>query len=91
MTRAIYYPPADRHTQWYGEGNIAMPLIGKLVLHTTEGGNFPDYPSGAGGHPTLTYNPWTHIWHQHVPINGSATALQNAGGFETNRDGVVQV
>ena len=30
MVKARYYPPADRTTQWHGEGAVTMPRIDKL-------------------------------------------------------------
>lgn len=90
MTTPKYYPEADHKVQNFGSGNSTMPSINKVLLHTTETSGWPGY-GGAGGHPTLTYNPWSHQWRQHLPIRGSATALENAGSFQTNRDHVVQI
>ncbi len=93
MVNARFYPPADRHTQWHGEGGVAMPRIDKLVLHTTESaGGWPGYQGGAIT-PTLTYEPWQHAWRQHLPINGSARALLDPSGtaVRENRDNVVQL
>lgn len=85
-----YYPKANRTAQNFGSGNVNMGSINKILLHTTETRDWPGY-GGAGGHPTLTYNPWTHQWREHLPLVGSATALENAGSFQTNRDHVVQI
>lgn len=92
MVKALYYPPANKTVQNFGKGNVTMPKIEKLVLHTTETSGWPGY-GGSGGHPTLTYNPWSHQWRQHLPINGSATALVDPSGtaVRENRDGVVQL
>jgi hypothetical protein len=93
MVKARYYPPADRTTQWHGEGAVTMPRIDKLVLHTTEtAGGWPGYRDGKIS-PTLTYEPWRHEWRQHLPIDGSARALLDSDGtaVRENRDNVVQV
>lgn len=90
MTRARYYPGADRTARWKGDGNAVMPTIDKLVLHSTETRVLPSYE---GNWPTLTYDPWLHKWYQHVPIDGSATALVDPSGtaVRENRDNVCQV
>lgn len=93
MTGAIYYPPADRHTQWYGLGNATVAPT-KVLWHSTEtAGGWPGYAGGTMA-PNLTYEPWWHLWRQHFPLNGTARALANAkdgSGYQTNRKGVVQV
>lgn len=88
----IYFPKADRKTQWFGKGGTTMTKVEKVVLHTTETAVWPGY-GGSGGHPTFTYNPWTHEWRQHLPVNGSATTLADPGSTSVreNRDNVVQV
>lgn len=92
MTGAIYYPPADRTSQWYGPGNaIVAPTT--VCWHSTEtAGGWPGY-SGGGDAPNFTYDPWTHRWRQHFQVNGSARALLNGnnGAYMTNRMGVVQI
>lgn len=85
-----YYPKANHTAQNFGAGNSNMGTINKILLHSTETESWPAY-GGAGGHPTLTYNPWLHEWRQHLSILGSATALMNDGSFQTNRDHVVQI
>ena len=93
MTRAIYYPKANRVIQWYGSGNSTMSGITKVLLHTTEtAGGWPGY-GGGGSAPTLTYEPWQHRWRQHFPLNGSARALRDPSGtvVRENRDNIVQV
>lgn len=89
---AIYYPPADHETQWYGQGNYTMPGITKLLLHTTEGTGWPGYDGGLKA-PTLTLHPGLHKWRQHFPLNGSARALRDPDStpVRENRDNVVQV
>lgn len=91
MTQAIYYPPADRTTQWFGPAN-AIVAPNKVLWHTTEtSGGWPGYGVGGGSCPNLTYEPWKHQWRQHLPLNGTARALANATGYQTNRQGTVQV
>lgn len=85
-----FYPPANRSVQEFNPTSYRMPGVNKLLLHTTETSGWPAY-GGANGNPTLTYNPWSHEWRQHIPILARATTLQNAGSFQTNRDSVVQV
>jgi hypothetical protein len=91
MGHAVHYPGADRTSQWRGSGGATMPSVNKLLLHTTETAGWPGYP---GFQPTLTFNPWQprgKRWRQHLPINGSASTLQNAGTFRTNRANVCQI
>ena len=90
QSQPSYYPPANRTVQDFDPGSFRMPGVNKLLLHTTETSGWPAY-GGANGNPTLTYNPWSHEWRQHIPILARATTLQNAGSFQTNRDSVVQV
>jgi hypothetical protein len=90
MTRAIFYPPADRKVQWYGQGNATVSPT-KVLWHTTETkGGWPGYGNG-GAAPNFTYDPWKHQWRQHFPINGTARALANGSGYSTNRQGVCQI
>lgn len=90
MTRELYYPPADRTARWKGQGNVTMPGIDKLVMHSTETRVLPSYSSSW---PTITYDPWQHRWYQHLPINGSATALVDPSStpVRENRDNVCQL
>jgi hypothetical protein len=91
---AIYYPPADRTAQWFADEypGVDMGGVEKVLLHTTEGGNWPSYDGGAKA-PQLTYHATAHRWHQHFPLNRSARALQDPTGtpVRENRDRVVQV
>lgn len=89
MSTPKYYPPASR-AQKFSPGSFRMQGINKVLLHSTETDGWPGY-GGAGGNPTLTYNPHTHQWRQHIPMTARATALMNAGSFQTNRANVVQV
>jgi len=90
MTGALFYPPADRTTQWFGNGNATV-APNKQLWHTTEtAGGWPGYAGGASA-PNLTYEPWQHRWRQHFPLNGTARALRNGVGYSTNRQGVCQV
>lgn len=90
----LYYPKADRTSQWFGDAypGVTMSTIEKLLLHTTEGGSWPSYDGGAKA-PQLTYNPGSHAWRQHFRINQSARALMDPTStpVRENRDGVVQV
>ncbi len=68
-----------------------MPDVNKLLLHSTESAGWPSYPTFQ---PTLTFNPWQprgKRWRQHLPINGSASTLSNAGTYRTNRANVCQI
>lgn len=88
MPGAIYYPPADR-SQWYGPGNATV-APNKVLWHSTETpGGWPAYAGGSMA-PNLTYDPWSHAWRQHFPLNGTARALANGPGYSTNRMGVHQ-
>lgn len=90
MARATIYPPADHSSQWYGAGNATISPH-SILWHTTEtAGGWPGY-SGGGDAPNLTYDPWAHKWRQHFPLNGTARALLNDGGYQTNRAGVCQI
>ena len=94
MTGPLFYPPADRTTQWfYGSyPGVEMPRIRKVLLHSTEGGGWPAYDGGSKA-PQLTYDPRKHQWRQHFPLNRSARALMDPEGtpVRENRDEVVQV
>lgn len=95
MSKARFYPGADRTSQNFGNGNVTMGGVTKLVLHTTETRSWPAY-GGSAGNPTLTFNPWLprgKRWRQHVPLNGSATTLKDPSGtaVRENRDDVAQV
>ncbi len=76
---AVFYPPADRQTQWFGStypGSPLGPVVGKIVLHTTETGTWPGYAGGASA-PNLTYDPQSHRWRQHFRLDRSARALRD--------------
>jgi len=94
MNRPIHYPEADHDTQWFGDvfPGATMPRIDKLLLHTTEGSDWPGYNGGKVA-PTLTYHPAKHQWRQHFRINQSSRALAdpNLTAVRENRDNVVQV
>lgn len=87
-----YYPPANRTAQWYPSiaGGASFTKVDKLILHTTEGGNWFDY-SGVGYGPHLTYKPETREWRQHIPLTKSATALRNDGSYKTNQENCIQI
>jgi hypothetical protein len=96
MSRAAYYPPANRTAQRFDgayKGSSMAPNC--LVLHTTEGQSWPGYSGGAVA-PHLTALPdfanERLVWRQHFPVTMSARALVNrAGGVETNTANCIQV
>lgn len=91
MAHETLYPGADRAAQWRGNGGVTMASVSKVVLHTTESAGWPEYPSFQ---PTLTFHPFKprgERWRQHLPINGSASTLRNAGAFRTNRADCCQI
>lgn len=89
MAKALYYPKADR-SRWYGNGNATVSPT-KVLWHTTETpGGLPGYADGTVA-PNLTYDPWARKWWQHFPLNGTARALKNGQGYQTNRQGAVQI
>lgn len=90
MANAPLYYPAASLSQPFDPGAFRMGSVNKVLLHSTETQSWPAY-GGAGGNPTLTYNPWTHEWRQHIPLTARATALMNAGDYQTNRANVVQI
>lgn len=94
MTGALYYPRADRTTQWFGDKypGATMPVLEKQVWHTTETTGWPGYDGGAKA-PTWTYHKGLRKWRQHFRANQSARALRDPSGtpVRENRDGVVQV
>jgi hypothetical protein len=94
MTRATFYPPANRTAAWYAAEypGVDMGGIEKLLLHSTEGPNWSPFDGGAK-RPTLTYHAGIRAWRQHGLLNYSARALQDPTGtpVRENRDKVVQV
>jgi hypothetical protein len=90
----VYYPPANHTAQWWEDKfeRGDFDRADKLLLHTTEGGNWPAYDGGAKA-PTLTYKPKTREWRQHNSIMSSARALRDPSStpVRENRDNVVQV
>jgi hypothetical protein len=96
MTKARYYPPADRRTQDFtGSYHGSDMQTNVVVLHTTESLAWPDYQGGAVA-PNLTYRPLIKdrkaAWRQHFPLDMSSRALVNAsGGVETNTLNVAQL
>lgn len=92
MTRALYYPPADRTRQWAFDrypGDVMD--TNTVVVHTTETTTWPSYSTGYW--PNLTYHPGATVkWRQHLPLNRSGRALENdAGGVDTNTLNCVQI
>lgn len=94
MAKSRIYPPANRTAQWWETkfSRGRMPVIDKILLHTTETTTWPSYEAGAKA-PTLTYNPWTRQWRQHNYLDTSARALQDPAStpVRENRDGVIQI
>jgi hypothetical protein len=71
-------------------GNRHKRKITKIVLHTTEGSNWPGY-GGGGSAPHFTVHRDGTI-RQHIDTARSAKALVNRrGGVETNNGGVIQI
>jgi hypothetical protein len=96
MTRAIYYPPANRTAQWYADNYPGVTMVvNKLCLHTTEGSGWPAYSGGAmapnmTGFPDMTARKIN--WRQHFPANMSSRALAHPSGTPaTNTAGTFQV
>ena len=95
MSNTIY-PKADVKTQDWSDkyvGSKQTPNV--LVLHSTEGTNWPSYNGGASA-PHFTVMPdfanQTVVVRQHFPVDRSARALVNSGGgVETNTLNIVQV
>lgn len=92
MNLPIYYPFANRTTQWKPNlaGGATFDHVEKLCLHTTETRGWPGYPTFC---PHLTYDPWKHEWRQHIPLTKSATTLADPSStsIRENRDYVIQV
>lgn len=91
MTAHIY-PDADHTTQFFHSRypGDTMPHPNVIVLHTTEGGAWPDYSGGAVA-PTFTVKADGSV-RQHFYANESARALMNRpGGVQTNTLNAVQI
>lgn len=90
------YALADTKAQWYQDdfpGSVLDPNV--VVLHTTEGSDWPGYSVGAVA-PNYTAKPdfagKRLRWRAHFPDERSSRALRNlTGGVETNTLNVVQV
>lgn len=91
----------DKKSQWFEDDypGSTMNLNGSncvLIVHTTEGTDWPGYNGGRTA-PTVTLKaPLRGVSvgeaRQHFPFNKSARALQNkAGGVETNTLNAIQV
>lgn len=82
---------SQRYDRLY-PGTLSTPDIG--VLHTTEGGGWPDYDGGkVAPNVTAWWTP-TGQWllRQHFPLEMSSASLKNlAGGVQTNRNRVLQI
>lgn len=94
------YSKADTRTQWFEDnypgGRLNLtPRTAVVVLHTTEGANWPGYEGGATA-PNYTHLPSltgkAGVWRAHFPDERSSRALRNlAGGVETNTLNAIQV
>lgn len=85
-----HYPPANITAQPRPAGGGTFDHVEKLVLHTTETRGWPGYGDFS---PHLTYDPWQHLWRQHVPLTRSATTLVDgpSTAVRENRDSAIQV
>jgi hypothetical protein len=90
VTRASWYPPADRSQDRSRFSGIEMSRVTKLLLHSTETQGWPGYPNFA---PQFTYDPWKHLWRQHMrlPLSASTLADPRWTAVRENRDDIVQV
>src|SRR5215218_390441 len=71
---ALWHPQATRRTH-----NDAGAFTGgghKLVWHTTETANLPNY---GGSSPHFTFDPKNGTLWQHIPLNRAARAMQGGG------------
>jgi hypothetical protein len=94
------YRAADKKSQWIQDrfpGSVMdlSPSKMVVVLHTTEGSDWPDYGGGSVA-PNYTGMPplldAKGKWRAHFPDERSARALQNdRGGVETNTLNAVQI
>lgn len=104
MTRAPFYPPADRTSQWFSTATGPQRTTNRLVLwHTTEmgvpGEPWPAYiydGQRGGSAPHWTVKPDRAnrrlLWRQHWRADESARALAHPTGTpETNNSGVLQI
>lgn len=90
MSLPSTYPLANVTAQPRPAGGGTFDRVEKLVLHTTETRGWPGYGDFA---PHLTYDPWQHLWRQHVPLTRSSTTLADGSSTKVreNRDYAIQV
>lgn len=90
MTRAAWYPPADRSQDRSEFSGIDMPRISKVLLHSTETKGWPGYPNFA---PQFTLDPWLEQVRQHMALPRSASTLADPSWTQIreNRDDIVQI
>lgn len=90
MSLPEHYPLANVTAQPRPAGGGTFDHVEKLVLHTTETRGWPGYGDFA---PHLTYDPWQHLWRQHVPLTRSSTTLVDGTSTKVreNRDFAIQV
>lgn len=89
----LWLPDATRHEYGTSGGTWTDTGDPKGCLHTTEGGGWPSYDSGAKApHATVMPIPGKGVQvRQHTPFDRAARALRNPpGGVQTNRDRVYQ-
>jgi hypothetical protein len=93
----LWYPPADRSRRAPFDGEWIYPNSAwKGLLHTTEGRSFAGAWSAyasRGGYPhfTVSFEAGRFQCWQHVPLDRSATTLQNHPLWKVNRDRVIQI
>ena len=93
------YHLADASSQWFQDTHPGAtlelsPETLVVVLHTTEGFDWPGYGGGDSA-PNYTYKPGFNErgrWRAHFPDEKSSRALRNlSGGVETNTLNAIQV
>lgn len=85
----VWMPGVDLSQNFSGKYKGSSMGSRLIVIHTTEGSNWPAYGGGASAPHFTVKGDWIR---QHFPINRSARALVNApGGVETNTDDVIQI
>jgi hypothetical protein len=92
----VTYPLADARTQWFHGRWVSAQITPQVVvLHTTEGDDWPSYGGGATA-PHLSVMPQVKtkrlLWRQHFPFDRSSRALEHPqNAVETNGRGAIQV
>lgn len=90
----LWYPIARKSLIFPGAG-LFVSASKRGVLHTTEGGSLQsalETYKKTKAYPHLTFDPWSIVWEQHIPMDVAATALENKpGGVQTNLMGAIQI